>query len=170
MIRKILIVFFICMCIPICVYSTDAILESQQETLNIKGFISEANKYTEDVFVGINFSNFFKDAMKGNINNETILKSVLSLLGKEVIQTIRVMGSIIVIIVVHSILKSVSEGLENKAIGQITYYVQYILIVTLVMSNFASVVSLTKEAINNLVGFSYTLLPILTTLMITTGV
>lgn len=37
---------------------------------------------------------------------------------------------------VHSILKSISEGLENKSISQITYYVQYILIVTLVMSNF----------------------------------
>ena len=37
---------------------------------------------------------------------------------------------------IHSILKSISEGLENKSISQITYYVQYILIVTLVMSNF----------------------------------
>lgn len=169
MLKKILIIFSICMCIPIFAYSMDAILESQQETLNIKGFITEADKYTKEVFEDISFSNFLSSAIKGDINNETIIKSIISLFGKEVIQTIRIMGSIIVIIVVHSIFKSVSEGLENKAISQITYYVQYILIVTLVMSNFASVVSLTKQAINNLVSFSYTLLPILTTLMITTG-
>lgn len=169
MVKKILIIFFICMCIPIFANSADAILESQQENLNIKGFISEADKYTEEIFKDINFSSFFKEAIKGNIDNETIFKSIISLLGKEVVQTMRIMGSIIVIIVVHSVFKSVSEGLENKAISQITYYVQYILIVTLVMSNFASIISLTKQSINNLVSFSYTLLPILTTLMITTG-
>lgn len=169
MLKKILFIFLICMCLPICVYSTDVILDSQKETLNIKGFISEADKYTQEVFSDINVSTLFNDALKGDINNETILKSVMSLLGKEIVQTIRIMASIIVIIVVHSIFKSVSDGLENKSISQITYYVQYILIVTLVMSNFASIIALTKQSINNLVSFSYTLLPILTTLMITTG-
>lgn len=73
------------------------------------------------------------------------------------------------IIVVHSILKSISEGLENKSISQITYYVQYILIVTIVMSNFSNIIKLIKDTIENLVGFSYSLLPILMTLMMTTG-
>lgn len=73
------------------------------------------------------------------------------------------------IIVIHSILKSVSESLENKSISQITYYVQYILIVTIIMSNFADVISLAKNTIQDLVGFSYSLLPILMTLMMTTG-
>lgn len=169
MLKKILIIFFICMCIPVFVYCTDNILETQQEGLNIKEFVTQANKYTEEVFKDIDFSDFLNDAIKGDINNEKIVKGIFSLLGEEVIDTIRVMGSIIIIIVVHSILKSISEGLENKAISQITYYVQYILIVTIVMSNFANVISLTKDAINSLVGFSYTLLPILTTLMVTTG-
>ena len=72
------------------------------------------------------------------------------------------------IIVIHSILKSISDSLENKSISQITYYVQYILIVTLIMSNFADIINLAKTAIQSLVGFSYTLLPILLTLMMTT--
>lgn len=70
---------------------------------------------------------------------------------------------------IHSILKSISESLENKSISQITYYVQYILIVTLIMSNFADIINLAKNTIQNLVGFSYSLLPILMTLMMTTG-
>lgn len=70
---------------------------------------------------------------------------------------------------IHSILKSISDSLENKSISQITYYVQYILIVTLIMSNFADIINLAKTTIQNLVGFSYSLLPILLTLMMTTG-
>ncbi len=74
-----------------------------------------------------------------------------------------------IIIVIHSILKSISEGLENKSISQITYYVQYILIVTLIMSNFADIINMIRTSISNLVGFMNSLVPILITLMLTTG-
>ena len=147
----------------------EEIVSSQAETLNIKGFVSEANKYTKDVLEGMDANELLKDAMKGSIDNKKIATVLLNLLGKEVKQTITVVGSIIMIIVIHSILKSVSENLENKSISQITYYVQYILIVTLIMNNFADIIQLTKNTIQNLVGFSYSLLPILITLMITTG-
>lgn len=73
------------------------------------------------------------------------------------------------IIIIHSIFKAISDSLENKSISQITYYVQYILIVTLIMSNFADIINLAKTTIQNLVGFSYSLIPILITLMMTTG-
>ena len=66
-------------------------------------------------------------------------------------------------------MKNISEGLENKGIAQITYYVQYILIVTLIMTNFAQILEVIKESIQSLVGFMNSLIPILITLMITTG-
>lgn len=147
----------------------EEILDSQSETLNIKGFVSEANKYTKEVFEDIEVDELLQDAIKGNIDNKTLFQKVINLFGKEIKDTIRIIGSVIVIIVIHSMLKSVSENLENKSISQITYYVQYILIVTIVMSNFADIIQLAKNTIQNLVGFSYSLLPILMTLMVTTG-
>ena len=80
-----------------------------------------------------------------------------------------VLGSILVIIIIHSILKSISEGLENKNVAQITYYVQYILIVTLIMANFSDILQMVKTSIQNLVGFMNSLVPLLITLMLTTG-
>ncbi len=56
----------------------------------------------------------------------------------------------------------------NHEIGEMTYYVQYILIVTLIMANFSDTVILIKQTINNLVGFINCLLPILIALMMTT--
>lgn len=47
----------------------------------------------------------------------------------------------------------------------IAYYVEYILIVTLVMHNFSEIVSMVKDTINNLVGFMNSLVPILMALM-----
>ena len=145
------------------------ILESQQKTLNISSFIEEAKKYSANVYKDIDFNELFNLAITGNINNKTIINDILKILGKEIVGSVAVIGSIILIIIIHSIFKSLSEGLENKTISQITYYIQYILIVTLIMTNFSNILIMIKESIQNLVGFMNNLIPILITLMLTTG-
>lgn len=149
--------------------STDAILESQQDSLNISSFLKEAKKYTSSIYEDIDMNELFTSALTGKIDNEKILKAIVGIFGKEIVNSINVLGSVIIIIVIHSILKSISEGLENKSISQITYYVQYILIVTLIMTNFVQVVDMVKDSIQNLVGFMDCLIPILMTLVLTTG-
>ena len=149
--------------------SQQEILESQQNSLNISGFIKEAQKYTENTLEDININELFTSAITGKIDNETIFKSIIKIVGKEIVNCITVLGSIIVIIVIHSILKSISDGLENKSISQITYYVQYILIVTLIMGNFTSILTMVRTSIESLVGFMNSLIPLLITLMLTTG-
>lgn len=148
---------------------TSEILQSQQDSLNISSFLKEVEKYTRSTYQDIDVRELFNSALTGNVDNEKLFKSVLNLLGKEIKSSITVLGSIIVIIVIHSILKSISEGLENKSISQITYYVQYILIVTLIMTNFAQVLNMIKDSIQSLVGFMDCLIPILMTLILTTG-
>ena len=147
----------------------DELLKSQQDSLNISSFLKEVEKYTSSIYEDINVKDMFNLALTGKIDNEKLFKSILNILGKEVIGSVKILGSIIVIIVIHSILKSISEGLENKSISQITYYVQYILIVTLIMTNFSQVITMIKESVQNLVGFIDMLIPILLTLIITTG-
>lgn len=149
--------------------TTEDIIESQQETLGINEFIDEADKYTKDIYEDIDMGELFSSAITGKIDNKTIVQSILHALGGEVFDAIAVLASIMVIIVVHSILKSLSEGLENKGIAQITYYVQYILIVTLIMTNFIQILDIVRDSIQSLVGFMNSLIPIMITLMITTG-
>ena len=149
--------------------STEEIIELQQETLGIESFIDEADKYTKDVYEDIDMGELFSSAISGKVDNKTIIQSILHALVGEVFDAIAVLASIMVIIVIHSILKSLSDGLENKGIAQITYYVQYILIVTLIMTNFVQVLDIIKDSIQSLVGFMNSLIPILITLMITTG-
>lgn len=152
------------------VYAIDQeIISQQQSSLNISGFIEESKKYTEKIFPDMDLGELLQSAIKGEVNNKTLLNSVFNLFGNEVKSTIKTLASILIIVVIHSVFKSVSENLGNKSISQITYYVQYILIVTIIMTNFADIIKMTTTAINDLVGFMYNLTPILITLMITTG-
>lgn len=164
-----LIIFFIS-----CFYRANAtdsmeIIESQKDTLNISSFIKEANNYTKDVFGDMEVGEILNSAIIGEVENEKIIRNIWRILGSEIVNSIASIGSIIVIIIVHSIIKSISDGLENKSISQITYYVQYILIVTLIMTSFSEVLAMVKESIENLVGFMNVLIPILITLLVTTG-
>ncbi len=74
----------------ISVATQEEILESQQESLNIKGFVDEANEYTKEVFSGIDAKDLMNDAIKGEIDNKTIISKILSLFGKEVRSTLKI--------------------------------------------------------------------------------
>lgn len=58
--------------------SQEDIMQSQQEDLDINSFIDEADKYTEDVYEDIDMGELFSSAITGNIDNETIFKSILN--------------------------------------------------------------------------------------------
>lgn len=149
--------------------NTEDIISSQIDELNVSNFITKSKEYSGEFMEDIDIGELLQSAISGNINNDTFFKKIVNLFVKEIKSTIKILGSILIIIIIHSILKSISDGLENKSISTITYYVQYILIVTLIMSNFADIISLTKQSIQNMLGYGQTLVPLLMTLLLTTG-
>ncbi len=167
MIKRIIILFIlILILININTYATDEIISSQIDALNLYSFIEEGQNYTEEIFPDIDLNDFLSSAISGDVDNSKIFNGILSLFGEEIVSTISLLGSILIVIIVHSILKNLIDNLNNgESIGQIAYYVQYILIVTLIMSNFADILDMIKESISNLVGFVNSLVPILLALM-----
>ena len=97
------------------------------------------------------------------------LKNYLVLFGEEVIESLQILASILVVIIIHSILKSISDSLESSNVSQIIYYLQYILIVTIITTNFTNIIQMVKDTSNNLVGFMNCLVPLLISLMLFTG-
>lgn len=146
----------------------ETMLEQQAE-FGVGEFIDSAKEYTNDFFDENELNDFFNSAIKGEVDNSSIFKKILSLLGQEFVDSIKAVGSILVIIVIHSILKAISESLENESISKLIYYVQYILIVTIIMSSFSGIVKLVQDTTNNLVGFMNLLVPLLIALMLYTG-
>ena len=168
--------FFLTICYSITSYGTETnsidtngIIEKQEKSLEITEFIKESKEYVGESFSDVDLNTLYKDAISGDINLQGFLGKVIKLTGKEVASTIRSLGYILVIIIIHSIIKNISDGLGNNQIGEITHYVVYILIVTLIMTNFSEMINLIRETTNSLVGFLNSLLPILLSLMITTG-
>lgn len=147
----------------------DTILNEQQASFGIKDFLKDAENYLPDFISDIDISNIFNSAVKGNIDNSTFLKKIWEKLGAQIIDALKILINILIIILIHSILKSITDGLENSEVAKIVYYVQYILIVTIIMANFSDILKLINNTIDNLIGFSQSLIPLLITLMAYTG-
>ena len=149
--------------------NTDMILEEQQSSFGIRDFLKEAENYSPDFVKELDISDIFNSALTGKIDNTTILKKILNLLGVQVTDTLKILINILLIVLIHSVLKSITDGLENGEVSKIVYYVQYVLIVTIIMVNFTDILKSVKDTIENLVGFSGSLVPLLVTLMTYTG-
>ncbi len=164
------IIFFISLLLPI-VYaqSEEETLNEQQEIFGIQEFLKESKEYAGTFFEDIDMQEILQEAISGKVNNETFIQKVLSILGIEVKQSLGAFASILAIIIIHSVLKSISESLENDSVAKLIYYVQYIAIVTVIMSNFSSIITMLRDTVINLVGFMNSLVPILIALMVYTG-
>ncbi len=171
--KKFVTIFIILICIfymNISLADTeDDVINSQMDSFNISSFINEANKYSNEILKDINIKDLLNDAIKGELNTNQLLKNIFPLLGNEIKDALKVMGSILIIVLIHSVFKSISDNLNNKSVSQITYYVQYILIATVIMTNFSSIISMTKEAVGNMISFIQLLFPFLMTLMLASG-
>ena len=163
------IIFLLYLTMPTSIANEEETLEEQQEEFGISEFIKQADEYSGEFFEDMDMNEILENAIKGEVDNQTLFKKVLDVLGGELVDGLTVLGSILAIVVIHSILKSVSESLENDTISKLIYYVQYILIVTIVMMNFSDIVQVVKDTCNNLIGFMNILIPLLISLMIYTG-
>ena len=145
------------------------IISSQTDALGISTFLSDSEAYTKETFGDIDINELFIQSLSGNIDNNTIINIIIALLGDNVKTALTTIASVMVVVIIHSILKAISENLGNENVSKIAYYIEYILIITLIMTNFSSIITEMKTAVQNLTGFANTLIPLLITLMITTG-
>ena len=148
---------------------TTKMIQEEKENFGISNFVQETEKFTNDFFEDLNISEIINSAITGKVDNKPILGKILKLLGNEIVSTFKTIISILTIILVHSIIKAFADNLQTSDISKIVYYVQYILIIAIVMGNFSGLILSIKETIINLVGFMNSLVPLLVTLMIYTG-
>ena len=152
---------------PIKVQATNEnIIETQSEELNLDNFINETeNIVGED----INLENIFSESIQGKSSKNTIINAIGVILGKELKESITMIISILLIIIVHGILRSVSENLGNEQTGKIGYFIQIIILITILMKIYTDILNVVKESIDTISSFVYMLIPVFISLTISTG-
>lgn len=145
--------------------SENNIIAEAENTYKVGSFLNEAKKYANE----INITDVYKSSITGKLDNNKLIEFILSLCSKSMKKTLENFTSIIIIILIGVILKSISENLGNESVSKIAYYVEYILIVTILLKNFSDIILEIKQSMDDLMAFSNTLIPLLSTLLIASG-
>lgn len=145
------------------------IIEEQSSMFGLDTFITESKYYVGDFFDDLDLNELLSGLISGEIDNLELSQKILYILGQEVLVGLEQISLILAIIVIHSILKSLTDSLESNNISKLIYYTQYILIVTIIASSFIDIAELVEATTSNLVGFMNLLIPLLMTLMIYSG-
>ena len=147
----------------------EELLKSETDILGINEFLESAEKYTNNNFENLNIKELFYESLNGNIGKSLRHIGLVDIFSREITSALSIIISVLIVIIIHSIFKAIIDGLQNKSASQIAYFMQYLIITTLVINSFVSILDLTKKSIQNIVSFMNILIPLMTTLMLTTG-
>lgn len=142
---------------------SNVIAETQDNLLHHMEF-DEINKSLKELFPESKLD--FEDIMKAVLNGELELSADLvnRLVSDQVGYAFRVnkdtLGHILVLIILSALFTNFSQMFQNKQIGEIGFYVVYMLIITLAVKSFGTAVVWAEEGIGHLVGFMKVLCPV----------
>lgn len=146
--------------------TTNELIESQNSELNIDKFISETEQVVGE---NIDFGEIFNQSIKGKSSSNLLFKAAGTVLGKELREALNMVTSILIIILLHGILKSISANLGNEQTGQIGYFIQLILLITVLVQVYTKIIEVVKVSLNSLSSFVYTLIPFFMSVIVSTG-
>lgn len=94
-------------------FANNEIINSQIESTGVTSFLNESEKYVSNTFPDLNLNDAFNTSVTGKLEIDGIWGWIVDLLGDELKTGIASVVSILIIIVIHSVLKSIIENLGN---------------------------------------------------------
>ena len=98
---------------PVCFANNNEIINSQAQSTGVSTFLEESKKYVSNTFPDLDINEVFNSSISGELKIDGLFGWIINLLGDELKQGIVAVVSILIIVVIHSILKSIIENLGN---------------------------------------------------------
>lgn len=119
--------------------------------------------------LNLDLNEIFENALSGKVSKNVIIKAIGRLLGKELTESLKMIISILIVIIIHSILKNICENLGNEQTGKIGYFVQIIILITILAKVYSGILEQVKQTLEQLSSFVYMLIPLYMSLNIAAG-
>jgi len=119
--------------------------------------------------VKVDLNIIFENALTGKVSKNLIIEAVGSILGKELSESVKMVISILIVVIIHAILKSICENLGNEETGKIGYFVQLIVLISILSKVYLDILENVKTTIEEISNFAYVLLPVYMSLTAASG-
>ncbi len=104
-----------------------------------------------------------------NFSMQGLMRTLTNLFFHELLYNMGLMAKILVISVLCGILRHMKDSFENPSVGEISYFVCYMVVVILVIQSLTSILQVGRHAIDMMVRFMQMLFPALMALLLAMG-
>lgn len=149
--------------------SVESYINDQISKINLEDIQKHIKE--ESLIEDVDIKTFIKDLISGK-------KTMLDLIDKEGINlvlfdelqsSLKVASIIFVLALLSSILKSLDNSFSSGSISQITTYIVFIVMVTLMLIGFKDVLNICNTTINSMINLMQIVMPILITFLVVMG-
>lgn len=136
--------------------------------------LSELEAKADDILEGemeYSFLDTVTAALTGQLSLSPmeLVKSGAKTLFKELHAQLYLIQRILVVALLSAILKTINASFNGKAVGELSFYVCYIVLVFMILETFGTGTAMVREVCDRMVEAMKAMLPVFTTLMISTG-
>ena len=153
----------------------EKIVEQQSNSSRIRSIESQLQKYSEQdankIFEGYDPESILNDMAKGKFefNIKSLVEQALLYLFNEIHQNIHVLIKLVILVVLCALLKNLQASFLSEGVGELAFFVCYIVLVSIMLVSFSSALNMGKNIIDSMVNFMYATVPILITLLVSGG-
>ncbi|HOM03083.1 MAG TPA: stage III sporulation protein AE [Acetivibrio sp.] len=153
----------------------ERIMEEQIETDEVDFLKKELEKYKNEkigeILPGYDPERIIRDVAKGQLQFDVpgIANRILNYLFEEIYLNINILIKLTVLVALCAVLNNLQTSFLNKGVGELAFYVCYIVLVSILLVSFSSVVKAGTDIIDRMVYFMYSSIPVLVTLIISSG-
>jgi stage III sporulation protein AE len=134
------------------------------DTYQIDRFVKEANQKNGNILPYVDIKTYIQDVISGKqpFNIKELFENLLKLFFKELYSSVRLLTQLLILAVIGGILMNLHSSFENENISEIAF-------LAIAVKSFIEALGIGKEAIDSMVDFMQSMLPVLITLLVSVG-
>lgn len=163
--------FLILFCNNVYAVDTDESLQTEFDIIDIDEFNNQLKSFDNEYTQNFDLKEYITKTVKGELDFDLrdIINNLVKSLFKELYNHLDIMRNIIFIACICALAKNLSSSFESKAVGELSFYACYIVMIILLIQSFKLAVDLVSGTISDVSNLLTIFLPVLTALLISAG-
>lgn len=172
-----LLAFFILILLETAVLAQEAeadLIQKQIDSIDIselQTYLSQIDRDIERYLPDLDLKNILNNIRTGkvDISVEGTINGLVKYFFREVFIHSRLLGTLIILAVLHAVLENIHSGFEGANLRKITFWVCGLALYTIALGSFTLSMGIARDTIDQMVTFFNSLVPILVTLIVGVG-
>ncbi|WP_445900293.1 stage III sporulation protein AE [Desulfitobacterium sp. THU1] len=145
-------------------------LTQQVDLTEIRGFLNQIDRDVQQAIPNFSLSKMFDDLRQGKIslNPVELGKSLLTLLGKEILVSAPLIAKLLILAVLTAVLQQLQSAF-NGGVGKMAQALAFLMLMGIALATFQMAMDVAYTAIQSMTGFMQTLLPVMMTMLAAMG-